>query len=911
MGGRTAATLGLEGEGRRIWRFGACVLDERSWRLVVEGEPVELEIKPLQLLLELLRRPGEVVTKEELLEAVWPETTVVEGSLTTAVSKVRKALGASHQQMIETAPRLGYRFVGPVEAEVLADGVRVLPFEAGQTVPGRRPWRLLRRLGTSPANEVWIAENVKTQELRVFKFAVEAPFLRNLRREVTLARFLAASLGERPDLAPVMEWNFEAPPFFVEWAYRGDDLASWAAVQGGLSGLPLADRLDMAAQIAATVAAAHGVGVLHRDLKPGNVVVSGDPDAGWRIALVDFGSAELSEPHRLAELSITDAGFEDGTYRGGGSTAHYRAPELLAGAPATAAADIFALGVILYQLIVGDLSRPLAAGWEKDVPDPLLIEDIAAAAASDPDDRLASAGELVNRLRTLPERRADRAAAEAEARRRAEIEQALVRTRVRRPWVIAAGIALTAGVVTSTLLFAQARHDRDVARRQTEIARLANDFLASDLLARSSPFRSARADETLLDAVKAAAPGIDRRFADEPAVAAQLHQTLARAFDRRSDWDAARDHYDRARDYWLRAEGPDSAQARVVRLQTAMMEARSYQQGGLERARIILDQEERAIAALAEIPPDLAVWRASARGMLALIENDAATAEAEFGRAAQAAEAQPERFDLGSRLTFLQRQAFALIRLGEGVRAEAIFRRLADEYAAMQGPEGGDVLMLRMNIAQSLMIQGRHAAAVAEADRLHPVLAKVLGADHEMTLQLLSTRAQSNGALERWDAAIADAAFVHASAVRKQGAASFFAIASLVDGATAKCRSGRRAEALRDLRRARADAHRGFPGSGLEGGVDYAWAECLIADGQLDAAEVRLRGVDAAAVAQLIGDPRWGASLLLAKARIAAARGDAAGVRAQLGEIGDAFDRPVADRYLARIHRDLRARFGG
>jgi DNA-binding winged helix-turn-helix (wHTH) protein/serine/threonine protein kinase len=906
--GRAAASA-PQGEGRRIWRFGTCAFDERSWRLTVDGEAVDLEIKPLQILLELLRRPGEVVTKDELLEAVWPATTVVEGSLTTALSKLRRALGR-HKRLIETSPRLGYRFAGGVEAELLPAAPEALPFKSGSTVPGRRLWRLARRLGTSPANEVWLAENAKTGERRVFKFAAEPAFLRNLRREVSLARFLAASLGDRPDLAPVLEWNFEGRPFFVEWAYRGEDLHAWAAAQGGLGQVPRDVRLELAAQIAATVAAAHDVGVLHRDLKPGNVVVAPEPDGGWRAALVDFGSADLAEPHRLAHLRITDPGFGDGGYRTGGSTAHYRAPELLAGAPPTAAADIFALGVILYQLAVGDLDRPLVAGWEAAVGDPLLAEDIAAAAAGDPADRLASAAELASRLRRLPERRLVREAEAAAALRRAATEQALMRARARRPWIVAAGVALSAGVVASTAMFAQARHDRDLARRQTEIARLANDFLASDLLARSSPFRSARADETLLDAVKAAAPGIDRRFAGEPAVAAELHQTLARAFDRRSDWDAGRAHYRRAEAYWRRAEGPDSVRARIVRLQTAMMEARSYQEGGLERARAILAAEEPAIAALRAPPPDLVVWRASARGMLALIENDAVQAEAEFGRAATAAEASPELFDLGSRLTFLQRRAFALIRLGEGARAEAIFRRLADEHAAMQGPEGGDVLMLRMNIVQALMIQGRHAEAVAEADRLHPQLARILGADHEMTLQLRATRAQSNGALERWDAAIEDATFVHATAMRKQGPASFFAIASRVDGATAKCRSGRRAEALRELAEARAYAHRGFPNSGLEGGVNYAWAECLIAAGRPDEAATRLRGVNVAAVAQLIGDPSWGANAALAHARIADARGDAAGVRARLAEIGAAFDRPTADRYLARIHRQLRARYG-
>src|SRR3546814_14902803 len=63
---------------------------------------------------ELLLRAGEVVTKDEILDAVWPGLTVVEGSLATAISKLRKALGGDADAIIATVPRVGYRLVAPV-----------------------------------------------------------------------------------------------------------------------------------------------------------------------------------------------------------------------------------------------------------------------------------------------------------------------------------------------------------------------------------------------------------------------------------------------------------------------------------------------------------------------------------------------------------------------------------------------------------------------------------------------------------------------------------------------------------------------------------------------------------------------------------------------------------------------------
>ncbi|MBS0335176.1 MAG: winged helix-turn-helix domain-containing protein [Proteobacteria bacterium] len=885
---------------RRVWRFADCAFDESRWRLTVDHRPVDLEIKPLELLLEFLRRPGEVLTKDELMEAVWPETTVVEGSLTTAISKLRKALGPRGGELIATVARIGYRLSCPVTATEASGPRPGLELSAGQAVPGRSQWRLARRLGASQAAEVWLGEHPKTGELRIFKFAAEPVYLRLLKREAALSRLLAATLGERPDLAAVLEWNFEAAPFFLEVAYRGEDLLAWSAAQGGLAAVPLAVRLDLAAQVAETMAAAHALGVLHRDLKPGNIVVS-RAGGGWRAAVVDFGSGELLEPERLAALSITNAGFaEPGEGADSlGGTALYLAPERHAGVPASIASDIFALGVLLYQLVVGDVSRPLAAGWEAEVEDPLLVEDIAAAAATSPERRLAAASELAARLRSLDARREARARDEAEAAERAALAAEVMKTRARRPWIVAAGIALAAGGLASSALYLEARRDRDVARQ-------VSGFLANDLLARSSPFKSGKADESLVAAVKQAAPAIDRRFAHEPAVAAELHQTIARALDRRSDWPDARAEYRRAADLWAAAVGANATPTRVVRLQAAMMEARSYEAGSLPRARAILAEQAPAIEAMKPPPPALAVWLASARGMVALVADDAKGAADGFGRASRLADAHPELFDEGERLTFLQRLAFVHIRLGDGVGAAAMFRRLADGYGRLEGPDGPDVLMVRMNLVQALMIQARHDEAVAEAGRLYPKLLATLGPENEMTLQLLSTRAQSEGALERWDAAIADTGLVHQVAVRKQGEGSFFALASATDGATAKCRSGRRAEAIGELAATWRAAHAAFPGSALEGAVAYAWGACLIADGQVDAGAAHLAGIDRKAVAQLAGDPDWGANLDLADAEVAFAHGDAAAARRALDAAAPALAKPTAEPYQVRAYRRLR-----
>src|SRR5437879_6769420 len=135
-------TIGeVEETSGRLWRFADYEFDELRRGLRVKGNAVELEAKPLEILLQLLLHAGEVVTKEELLEAVWPNVMVVDGSLATAVSKLRKAMGDDDHPAIVTVPRVGYRLGVPVYCKtVAAASGPELGFKVGDTVPGRAQW---------------------------------------------------------------------------------------------------------------------------------------------------------------------------------------------------------------------------------------------------------------------------------------------------------------------------------------------------------------------------------------------------------------------------------------------------------------------------------------------------------------------------------------------------------------------------------------------------------------------------------------------------------------------------------------------------------------------------------------------------------------------------------------------------
>jgi DNA-binding winged helix-turn-helix (wHTH) protein/pimeloyl-ACP methyl ester carboxylesterase len=102
------------------YRFGPFDLDVCERRLSRGGEVIPLRLKVFDTLRVLVENAGRLVTKQELLDTVWPETTVEENNLNHNVSVLRKALGdrATGQEYIETVPRVGYRFVAPVETAV-------------------------------------------------------------------------------------------------------------------------------------------------------------------------------------------------------------------------------------------------------------------------------------------------------------------------------------------------------------------------------------------------------------------------------------------------------------------------------------------------------------------------------------------------------------------------------------------------------------------------------------------------------------------------------------------------------------------------------------------------------------------------------------------------------------------------
>lgn len=563
------------------WTFGRFVADEASRELRRDGTLIKLEPKPLDLLLLLLRHAGELVTKNELIETIWIGRVVTENVIARCVAKLREALGEAGAEHIVTVHGYGYRFNGACSREDVrppADGNLVL--RPGDSPGGRQNWELELPLHDG---RVWRARHRKTGQQRVFKFADDAASLAALKREITIFRILSSDSARPSPTAEILDWNLETRPWFIELRYEPlGSLLDWPRVRPDTNSLSLPQRIELAARIADAVAAAHALGVLHKDLKPSNVLLRDNggelPDA----LLCDFGSGGI-DAASLEQLKLTRLGFtqnEIGSSDAG--TALYIAPELLGGASPTLHSDIYALGVMCYQIVVGDLRRPLAPGWEREIDDPLLRQDIALAADVNPEHRIGDAARFAERLRSLRKR-----AAEAQQLHRREVERqaalrageaaqaAIDRLRIRRRWQSAVVASLCAGLALSSGLFLRARALERQATVEADTLRAINSFVNDDLLGSADPYvPGGGSSVTVASVLDTAASHLQRRFAAEEEVRTRLALTLSRAYAQLGLEDRARDVLRNTLKATTPAQIEQSADGRALMMHLAALELR-------------------------------------------------------------------------------------------------------------------------------------------------------------------------------------------------------------------------------------------------------------------------------------------------------------------------------------------------
>ncbi len=664
------------------------------------------------------------------------------------------------------------------ESEAALDPIVVFPaYSEVLESPGRTrrigAYELGEPIGAGGMGEVFLARRIdgtfdRTVAVKRVRPGLDSgEVLSRFRRE---RRVLAALV--HPNIARLIDAGADADgvPYLVMEYVDGVPIDRYCDA----AELDVRERIGIFVKVCGAVEHAHKNGVIHRDLKPGNILVGPDGDP----KLLDFGLAGVLSPEKLGgDLTLTTDSL-------GYMTPSYASPEQFRRATIRPPSDQYSLAVVLYELLTGrlphDLSSLSPAEMERLVNDeppapPSYAVDGGAASRQtdydavecarrrrttskalgrtlrgdldrivmmalrvDPSRRYASVHDFAEDLRRFVDGRPVRAQRDTVIYRATRFVQ-----RNRIP--VAATAAVLVALSIALVITLGSLEDAKVARADAERERSAAERAQADaergladaevtagflteMLSSGDPWHGSR-DQTVRDVVDRSAAGVEERFGERPLIAGRIHQTIGRVYAHLGVLDPALEHAERALEIFgarLAEEDPrytDTLYVLAVIHKTA---------GRLELAHTVLmrrfeilrrvrgDEDVEVFAAQNDIG---GVYRA---------QNRLAEAETWF-RAAVGGITRVAGSDSPRLCEPLNNLGFVLLIGGRFEEAGPLLER-ALELHLRRDPDHPNTLITRGNVAQLRHKQGR----VAEAETLYrDVLARsraVMGPDHPETL---------------------------------------------------------------------------------------------------------------------------------------------------------------------------------
>lgn len=420
--------------------------------------------------------------------------------------------GSRVAEILETRPR--------VETAAFAPEPGASPQRAGDRVG---PYRLVRELGQGGMGSVWLAE--RTDMLQRRAVALKLPRLMTgraaLAERMAREREILASLNH-PHIARLYDAGVSADgqPFLALEFVEGERFD----VHCQRRQLDVPARLRLFLQVARAVAHAHANLVVHRDLKPGNILVT----AAGEVRLLDFGIAKLLEDGSAMETELTQLG-------GRAMTPDYASPEQIQGRPVSTASDVYSLGVVLFELLTGARPYKLKRGTRAALEAAIESAEVQrpSTAATDAKTRKRLRGDLdtivLKALKKEPAERYGTVEALADdIERHLSLRPVLAQpdSRSYRVGRFLARNRLAVGATASVMLAIvagagvalwQAREAQAEQRRAEEV----KNFIAA-LFRDANPYLGGGAKMTVDELLVKAKPRIDTEFANRPAIRAEL-----------------------------------------------------------------------------------------------------------------------------------------------------------------------------------------------------------------------------------------------------------------------------------------------------------------------------------------------------------------------------------------------------
>jgi len=583
-------------------------------------------------------------------------------------------------------------------------------------------YRLHALLGTGGMGSVFQASPVVDHADRDVAIKIFAP---GLYRPGSEARFTREARIQGRLVHPNIAHLYDAGISDQGWPYLVMELVDGEPIDRYCEGrdLSVEHRLRLVLQVARAVAFAHANLVLHRDIKPGNVLV----DRAGQPKLLDFGIAKLLDGEATAETAATRA-----------LTHGYASPEQIRGAAVTTASDVFQLGALLLAVLTG---RPpfedqsLERAFERatvDAPPALPRSDrlsgelravIGKCLAHDPADRYSDVNAFCDELQRYLDGYPVAARNPGLGTRTAKLLR-------RNPAASAAIASLVLVLLVGNVLYLQAlTASRSAAQLEAEKASAVTEFLIG-LFESNDPEQSSGETLTAAQLLDTGARRVDRQLASQPALHAEILTALGRIYFALRDFDASTRHFERALGIQSRLYGPEDPRLAegYAGLARVKYELNSYNDEALEHYEKALRLHRAAHgedAGYARLLSERAVL-----DMFVHERYEAALALLAEATAIQDRELPPED---PQRIFTLQQQLRAHERLGEFATAQRYGERAVALAEQAFGPEHPRVAASLFYLSRVLESQGRYGEAATAMEKVLAIDRTVYGEDDPRT----------------------------------------------------------------------------------------------------------------------------------------------------------------------------------
>ncbi len=837
------------------------------------------------------------------------------------------ALRAELAGLLDAGPPGG---PGPA-TDLLGRAGRQIAIDEAALPPDAAPgvWRLIRELGRGGMGTVYLAERTDGIYRAQAALKMLSPWLRGSAFETRFAleRQILSDL-RHPAIATLLDGGVAADgtPYLVMEYVKGEPITEFAQTRA----LDIPGRLRLMLAVCQAVQHAHQNLVVHRDLKPGNILVTAD----GRPKLLDFGIAKLLLP-------LDDAQRRDDAPETRLLTPEYASPEQARGEPVTTASDVYSLGVILYQLLVGErprsgsdpsrppprpgtavLQRPSSAppwntaahrqAWSRRLRGDLDTLVLTALAA-EPERRYATAQQLGDDIERYLRNQPLKARPDT---LRYRARKFLRRHRVGVALAAAALAVILGAALSLAILAVRLRDERDrsaAAQDRAEYQRKAAERVAQflgRLFEGANPNPAEGSAPTLRDVLDRGAQDVGEQLKDDPPVQARLLVLMANAYRQLGEYRKGIALAERAVALRRARQPPEPAEL-ADSIDTL---------GELRRSDAEYAQAEQlhreALSLRREMAPADPVLIGRSLNNLALTLYEA-------GRNAEALPLYEDSLALRRRtlgdsappvLSTLVNIGLLRRTLGDYAAAEAAFREVFEQRLRTLGETHLATANVMTHLGRTLVSLGRSEEAESLLRRALAVRRSLLGdrsADVSISLYELAYALQQRGKLDEAEAALRESHAIDLQLYAPDHAETAQTLARLGSVLLAQGRPEPAEQALRDSLRI-VERHLAPDHARIAAARSYL-ADVLVARAQPDAAEPLYRAALEIQRSQLRADhPEVGHSLL-GLAQVALLRGDLAAAAAALDEGEPILRRAPADfddqrRRLQRLRAELAQR---